>query len=48
MKQLEALGSRLVLRRAREAPPAMMQLVRDTGAQAVFFNNLYDPISLVR
>lgn len=25
-----------------------MQLVEETGAQAVLFNHLYDPISLVR
>uniref|UniRef100_A0A804MFC3 Photolyase/cryptochrome alpha/beta domain-containing protein n=1 Tax=Zea mays TaxID=4577 RepID=A0A804MFC3_MAIZE len=31
-----------------EDNPALLQLVRDTGATHVYFNHLYDPISLVR
>lgn len=47
-RQLESLGSKLIVRRASETRVALQELVQDTGAQAVFFNHLYDPISLVR
>eukprot|EP00955_Chlamydomonas_euryale_P017908 190732-Chlamydomonas_euryale.AAC.15 len=46
-RQLEALGTRLVLRTAADRRKGVLQAVADTGAQAVFFNNLYDPITLV-
>ena len=45
---LQALGSGLVYRRAKESRAALMELVQETGAQALVFNHLYDPISLVR
>ncbi|KAK9843673.1 hypothetical protein WJX81_001963 [Elliptochloris bilobata] len=45
---LAALGARLVYRRAPESRIALLQLIEETGAQALFFNHLYDPISLVR
>jgi hypothetical protein len=45
---LEKLGSRLVLRKADDSYTGLEALARETGAQAVFFNHLYDPISLVR
>ena len=45
---LQALGSDLVFTRATESRQALIQLVEETGAQAVLFNHLYDPISLVR
>jgi len=47
-QRLQQLGSRLVVRRARESVQALQQLVQETGAQAVFFNHLYDSISMVR
>ncbi|KAK9859773.1 hypothetical protein WJX84_001839 [Apatococcus fuscideae] len=50
-KDLQALGSRLIFLRAPESAPALTQLLRDIPAQAraeLFFNHLYDPISLVR
>lgn len=47
-QRLQQLGSRLVVRRARESGQALSELVRETGAQAVFFNHLYDSISMVR
>lgn len=47
-QRLQQLGSRLVVRRARESVEALKQLVQETGAQAVFFNHLYDSISMVR
>jgi cryptochrome 1 len=45
---LQQLGSRLVVRRARESAQALKELAQETGAQAVFFNHLYDSISMVR
>ena len=42
------MGSGLVFRRATESRTALLQLVRETGAQGIVFNHLYDPISLVR
>ena len=42
------MGSGLVYRRATESRIALLDLVRETGAQGVVFNHLYDPISLVR
>ncbi|KAK9819946.1 hypothetical protein WJX72_004261 [[Myrmecia] bisecta] len=47
-QDLETLGTQLIMQRAPESRMAVLQLVEDTGAQAVFFNHLYDPISLVR
>ena len=47
-KRLESLGFRLVIRRCADSTQALQELVQETGAQAVLFNNLYDPISLVR
>ncbi|KAG2427955.1 hypothetical protein HXX76_011942 [Chlamydomonas incerta] len=45
---LAALGSRLVIRRSTDSTAALLQLVTELGAEAVFFNHLYDPISLMR
>ncbi|PVH35400.1 hypothetical protein PAHAL_7G172800 [Panicum hallii] len=46
---LRRLGAgKLVTRRSTDAVVALLQLVRDTGATHVYFNHLYDPISLVR
>ena len=45
---LQALGSDLVFARATESRAALIEIVQQTGAQAVLFNHLYDPISLVR
>lgn len=47
-RDLGVLGSRLILRRSAETAPALLALARETGASAVFYNHLYDPISLVR
>ncbi|WIA22738.1 hypothetical protein OEZ86_009697 [Tetradesmus obliquus] len=46
--QLAALGSRLIIRRGTACVEVLLQLLRETGAGAVFFNHLFDPISLVR
>ena len=45
---LAQLGSRLVIRRSTETRKALQQVVQETGARAVYFNHLYDPISIVR
>ncbi len=45
--QVAALGSRLVVRQAKDRRSALLKLVEESGASAVYFNNLYDPISLV-
>jgi cryptochrome 1 len=37
-----------VLRRAPDSAAALRALVAETGATAVFFNHLYDSISMVR
>lgn len=47
-QQLANVGSRLVVRRSEASSTALVSLVQETGAQALFFNHLYDPISLVR
>eukprot|EP00878_Enallax_costatus_P017468 GHUV01018349.1.p1 GENE.GHUV01018349.1~~GHUV01018349.1.p1 ORF type:complete len:346 (+),score=90.28 GHUV01018349.1:466-1503(+) len=47
-QQLETPGSRLIIRRAQDSTDMLLQLMEETGAQAVFFNHLFDPISLVR
>lgn len=41
-RNLEALGSRLILRQGA-ADQALEQLIRDTGATALYFNRDYDP-----
>ena len=45
---LHAVGSRLIKRSGLETLPVLLQALAETKASAVFFNNLYDPISLVR
>jgi len=46
---LRRLGaSRLVTRRSADAVVALLDIVRSTGATHLFFNHLYDPLSLVR
>eukprot|EP00879_Flechtneria_rotunda_P014736 GHRR01015398.1.p1 GENE.GHRR01015398.1~~GHRR01015398.1.p1 ORF type:complete len:330 (+),score=85.33 GHRR01015398.1:2766-3755(+) len=47
-QQITSLGSRLILRRAKDSCKAVLQLVHETQAKAVFMNHLYDPISLVK
>ncbi|CAL8468600.1 g8140 [Coccomyxa elongata] len=47
-KDFAALGTSMVYRRSPESRTALIQLVEEAGAQALFFNHLYDPISLVR
>jgi len=46
-KALEAAGSRLILRRGK-ALDVLRQIVAETGADAVYWNRLYDPVSKAR
>ncbi len=46
-KTLEGVGSRLILRRGK-ALEVLEALIRDTGAEAVYWNRLYDPDSKAR
>lgn len=47
-QRLEQLGSKLIIRRSRDSAQALKEVILETGAQAVFFNHLYDSISMVR
>lgn len=47
-EQLTQIGSRLIIKRSEEAVHALLEVIRDAKAQAVFFNHLYDSISMVR
>ena len=47
-RQLLSLGSGLVCHRSHSSLEGLDALVKQVGADAVFFNHLYDPISLVR
>lgn len=47
-EDLKALGSGLVYRRGKESRTTLIELMKETGATALLFNHLYDPISLVR
>eukprot|EP00803_Ostreobium_quekettii_P010084 evm.model.scf_310.1 EVM.evm.TU.scf_310.1 scf_310:850-1994(-) len=46
--RLASLGSRLLVRRAKDSLSGLADVLADTGATTLFFNQLYDPISLVR
>jgi hypothetical protein len=47
-QDLRALGSRLLCFRAADSLSLLAALAARLGAQAVLFNHLYDPISMVR
>lgn len=47
-ESLTNLGSPLIMRRSRNAITVLLQIIKETGATQVFFNHLYDPVSLVR
>lgn len=47
-ESLTSLGAPLVMRRAHNVLAALMEIVEATGASQVFYNHLYDPVSLVR
>ena len=47
-KELAAAGSRMLYFRGADARVVLATLAADLGAEAVLFNHLYDPISMVR
>ncbi|KAK6246058.1 hypothetical protein QUC31_000829 [Theobroma cacao] len=45
---LRSLGTCLISKRSTESVSSLLEVVKSTGATQLFFNHLYDPISLVR
>ncbi|KAL5714845.1 Cryptochrome-1 [Ranunculus cassubicifolius] len=45
---LGSLGTSFITKRSSDSVTALIQVFKDTGATQLFFNNLYDPISLTR
>ncbi|KAE8669114.1 Cryptochrome-1 [Hibiscus syriacus] len=45
---LRSLGTCLITKRSSDSVSSLLQVVKSTGATQLFFNHLYDPISLVR
>ncbi|XP_031492190.1 cryptochrome-1 isoform X1 [Nymphaea colorata] len=45
---LRTLGAPILTRRATDSVSCLLEVIRSTGATHLFFNHLYDPISLVR
>ncbi|KAI7743495.1 hypothetical protein M8C21_002932 [Ambrosia artemisiifolia] len=45
---LKNLGTCLVTKRSTDSVTSLLQLIKSTGATQLFFNHLYDPLSLVR
>jgi cryptochrome 1 len=45
---LRDLGCPLIMRKTRNTLSVLLEIVEATGATQVFFNHLYDPVSLVR
>ncbi|KAJ6735695.1 CRYPTOCHROME [Salix viminalis] len=45
---LRSLGTSLVTKRSTDSVSTLLEVVKSTGATQLFFNHLYDPLSLVR
>ncbi|XP_059631348.1 cryptochrome-1 isoform X3 [Cornus florida] len=45
---LRRLGTTLITKRSTDSVSSLLEVVKSTGATQVFFNHLYDPLSLVR
>ncbi|XP_042490403.1 cryptochrome-1-like [Macadamia integrifolia] len=45
---LRSLGTSLITKRSNDSVLSLVEVVKSTGATHLFFNHLYDPISLVR
>uniref|UniRef100_A0A2P2MCZ7 Blue light photoreceptor n=2 Tax=Rhizophora mucronata TaxID=61149 RepID=A0A2P2MCZ7_RHIMU len=45
---LRSLGTSLVTKRSTDTVSTLLDVVKSTGATQLFFNHLYDPLSLVR
>ena len=47
-KQFEARGSFICYRRGSCAVEQLLEICREASASVVYFNNVYDPLSLIR
>lgn len=45
---LKNLGTSLVTKRSTDSISSLLEVIKSTGATQLFFNHLYDPLSLVR
>nr|AXV45366.1 cryptochrome-1 [Ginkgo biloba] len=45
---LRSLGAPLITKRSTDSISALLQVIESTGATQLFYNHLYDPLSLVR
>jgi cryptochrome 1 len=45
---LRSLGTCLITKRSTDSVASLLDVVKSTGASQIFFNHLYDPLSLVR
>ncbi|KAK2984635.1 hypothetical protein RJ640_006618 [Escallonia rubra] len=45
---LKSLGTTLITKRSTDSISCLLEVVKSTGATQLFFNHLYDPLSLVR
>ncbi|CAI9266491.1 unnamed protein product [Lactuca saligna] len=45
---LKNLGTSLVTKRSTDSVSSLLEIIKSTGATQLFFNHLYDPLSLVR
>uniref|UniRef100_A0A7N0UL24 Photolyase/cryptochrome alpha/beta domain-containing protein n=3 Tax=Kalanchoe fedtschenkoi TaxID=63787 RepID=A0A7N0UL24_KALFE len=45
---LKSLGASFITKRSTDSVSSLIEVVKATGASHLFFNNLYDPISLAR
>ncbi|KAK3013830.1 hypothetical protein RJ639_009476 [Escallonia herrerae] len=45
---LKNLGATLITKRSTDSVSSLLEVVKSTGATQLFFNHLYDPLSLVR
>ncbi|XP_052202233.1 cryptochrome-1 [Diospyros lotus] len=45
---LRSLGTALITKRSTDTVSTLLEVVKSTGASQLFFNHLYDPLSLVR
>ena len=45
---LRSLGAPLITKRSTNSLSAILQVIQATGATQLFYNHLYDPLSLVR
>ncbi|CAK9137435.1 unnamed protein product [Ilex paraguariensis] len=45
---LRSLGTSLITKRSTDCVSSLLEVIKSTGANQLFFNHLYDPLSLVR